>query len=109
MIARLKALNKGRARVWWVHHGTTAVRTMQIVLLAFSFLAVSTWDYQDQLEAERAMHRDVAEQLRQEKLARTLQRTVFVIEAATPAAAELKLAEIAGDMDVERMKLRVAR
>ena len=47
----------------------------------------------------------LAEELRQERLARTLPRTTFVIEAATPAEAQRKLAIVAGDADADRYRI----
>ena len=102
---RLHALNHGRLRIWLIHHGQEAKNATYLVAIVAAFLAVSHFDYQDQVEAEKAARRDVAEQLRQEKAARALPRTTFVIEAATPAEAQLRLAQIAGDADAERYRL----
>lgn len=105
MIARLKRLNGGRARVWWVHHGREAIRAAQLTAIVALYLAVSAFDYQDQLAQAEADRAAVAESLRQERIARGLPRTTFVIEAATAAEAQIRLAQIAGDADAQRYRL----
>lgn len=106
MTRSLHRLTGGRLRVWAISHGREAVRALQLVAIVGAFLTVSHFDYQDAIAAEKAAREDVAEQLRQEKIARTLPRTTFVIEAATPAEAQEKLAAIAGDADVMRYDVR---
>lgn len=109
MTRRLRSLNGGRARIWWVHHGREAIRAIQLVAIVGLFLAASHFDYTDAIEAEKAAREDVAEQLRQERIARRLERITFVIEASTPAEAQAKLAIIAGDADTQRYRLWVAK
>lgn len=99
MIPRLKALNKGRARVWWLTHGAKCIRTLQLVFLVVAFLFVSTMDYRDQVEAERAAHATVTEELRQERAIRSVPRTAWIVDARTPQEASTRLADIAGDLD----------
>lgn len=106
MIARLKRVNHGRLRVWWIHHGQEAIRAAQLTTIAVIFLVVSSFDYQDQIDQERAAHAAIAETLRRERAARGLPRTTFVIEAKTPQEASMRLAEIASDADVQRLTLR---
>ncbi len=106
MIARLKRVNGGRARVWWVHHHRDAIRAMQLTAIVGLFLFASTMDYQDQLDAERAARAQIAEDLRQEKVSRQFPRTTFVIEARTPAEAYAKLSEITGDLETQRYLTR---
>lgn len=105
MTRRLRALNGGRLRVWWLHHRRDAIGAAQLTAIVAIFLIVGHFDYQDQINAEKAAHRDVAEALRQERIARTLPRTTYIIEAATPAEAQSKLAQIAGDADAERYRI----
>lgn len=106
MRRRILGFNGGRARIWWVHHGQQAVRALQLIALICAYLAVSTFDHQDQLEQERSARAAATEALRQERAARGLPRTTFVIEAKTPQEASLKLAEIAGDLDGWRARNR---
>jgi hypothetical protein len=106
MTRAIRSLNKGRLRVWWIYHRQDAIRTLQLAAIVLLFLVASSMDYRDQVAAERAAHEAVREQLRDERAARGHSRTVYLIEAATPEAARMKLAEIAGEIDLERAKLR---
>lgn len=105
MTRRLRALNGGRFRVFWLHHGQEAKNAAYLIAIVALFMTVSHYDYRDAIAAERAARADVAEQLRQERIARTLPRTTYIIEAATPAEAQTKLAIIAGDADAERYRI----
>lgn len=106
---RLHALASGRLRIWWVTHRRDAVRAAQLVTLVALFLAASSADYQDQLDAERAAHEAVSEQLAQERAARGLPRVTFVIDAETIPAARMRLAEIEGAAMAERYRMRGAK
>lgn len=103
---RLRSLNAGRARIWWLTHRHEAKRAAQLVTLVALFLVASSMDYHDQLEAERAAKEAVAEQLASERSARGLPRVTFVIDARTPAEAKLRLAEIEGASMAERYGMR---
>lgn len=109
MIARLKRLNGGRARIWWLHHGREAIRAAQLVAIVALYLAVSTFDYHDQLAQAEADRANVAETLRQERAVNGMPRTAWIIEAKTPQEAQLRLAEIAGDLDTWRARNRGAQ
>lgn len=105
MTRALRAFNKGRLRIWLIHHGQEAKNAAYLVAIVSAFLTVSHFDYQDAIAAEKSARETVAEELRQERLARTLPRTTFVIEAATPAEAQRKLAIVAGDADADRYRI----
>lgn len=108
MTRTIRSLNQGRYRIWWLTRSRRRdlVVALQLLFLVAAFLAVSTWDYQDQLEQERYAKEDVSRILAEERKARELPRTVYVIEAATPQQVAEKLAGIAGELDNERAKLR---
>lgn len=103
---RLRSLNAGRARIWWLTHRHDAKRAAQLVTLVVLFLTASSMDYQDQLDAERAAKDAVAEQLAQERAARGLPRVTFVIDAKDIPAARMRLAEIEGAAMAERYGMR---
>lgn len=105
MTRALRGFNKGRARIWWIHHKRDAIGAAQLTAIVAIVLTVGHFDYQDQIDAEKAAREDVAEQLRQERAARALPGTVYIIEAATPAEAQSKFARIAGGADAERYRL----
>ena len=105
----LHRLTQGRLRIWLLTHRQDAIRAAQLVTLVVLFLTASTMDYQDQLDAERAAHREVAQTLAQERAARALPPTLYMIEARTPAEARLKMAEIEGAAMAERYRLRGAK
>lgn len=99
-------LLKGRFRVWWLTHGERAKLALMGVTMIALYSLVSHWDYQDALLAEKIAHDQSKRALAQEQKARTLPPTVFVIEAETPDKAQEKLAKIAGDLDLERFRMR---
>lgn len=105
MTRAIRSLNKGRARIWWLMHGQEAKNAAYLVAIVSIFLTVSHFDYADAVATEKAARADVEEQLRQERLARALPRTIYIIEAATPAEAQVKFAQIAGNADAERYRI----
>lgn len=108
MTRRIRSLNGGRARVWWIHHGREAIRALQLAFLVACFLAVSHFDYQDQIDQARAAHAAIREQVaRSEQVfGPPAPPTVFVLEARTVQDLDMRLAEIAGDLDTWRLKNR---
>lgn len=108
MTRRLKSLNHGRARVWWIHHGQEAKNAAYLVAIVSIFLTVSHFDYADQVAQAEADRDAVAEQLRAERAAKRLPRVAWVIESSDPGV-QMSLAEIAGALDVERAKMRGAK
>lgn len=104
----MRKLGKGRARVWWMTHGQRVKYAAMGITMVLLYGIASEMDYQDALLAEQMAHAEARRQLAQEQAARALPTTVYVLEAATPAAAQQKLARLAGEMDVERHKLREA-
>ena len=99
---RIRSINGGRARIWWLHHGREAVRALQLITVIALFLFASTMDYRDQLEQANQAREVAARRLNQERISHGLPRTTFVIEAATPDDARKRIAEIAGDLDTWR-------
>lgn len=109
---RLHAIAGGRLRILWMS------RREQIKLwgCAFALVAlfglVGRWDYEDQVasaqaaeERARVSESEARKELDEIRAAKKLPKTTFIIEATTPEAAALKLAEIAGDLDAERMRI----
>lgn len=109
MTRRIRALNSGRARIWWVHHGREAKNALALVCLVACYLIASTMDHQDQLDAEKSARDEVAATLAAEREARGIPRIAFVIEASSPKEAALKLADIEGAAMAERYKLWSAK
>lgn len=106
MVRPLKTLGKGRVRVWMLTHGEQARLALLGCTMVALYSLASHWDYQDALMAEQMAHDQAKRALAQEQKARTLPATVFVIEADTPDKAQEKLARIAGNLDLERLKMR---
>lgn len=102
----MRKLGKGSIRVWMLTHGEQAKLALMGITMVALYSLVSHWDYQDALLAEQMAHDQAKRALAQEQKARTLPATVFVIEAATPQQAQEKLAKIAGDLDLERFRMR---
>lgn len=108
MTRNIRALNRGRLYIWWVSRSRRRdlVVALQLLFVVAAFLAVSTWDYHDQLAYERFAKEDVQRILEEERRARELPKTVYVIEAKTPEKAQERLAQIAGELDLERAKMK---
>lgn len=109
MTRAIRSLNKGRLRVWWVHHGPEAKRAGLLALLAAIYLLVSELDYRDQVELARLAGAASAQAEAPAGFARPLPRITFVLDARTPEELELRLAEIAGGADGWRAELRGGR
>ena len=105
MSRAIRGLYQGRLRVWAMSHGQQFRLAIALVFLVLAFGLTGKWDYEDALAAEKSARADVAETLRQERIARALPGTVYIIEAATPAEAQSKFARIAGGADAERYRL----
>lgn len=108
MTRRIRALNQGRYRVWSLTRSRRGdlVIAAQVLFVVAAFLAVSTWDYRDQLAHERYAKADVQRMLDEEKAARAAPPTFWLVEAKTPEAAQEKLAQISGQIDKEREKMK---
>lgn len=111
MTRAIRSLNKGRLAVWWVTHRQEAIRSLQLTALVTLMLMAGHFDYQDQLDAERAARAQVEAQLAAagDLYGPPLPPTVFVLEARTPRELELRLAEIAGSLDGWRARMRGQR
>lgn len=105
MTRALRGIYQGRLRVWCMSHGQQFRLAIALVALVLAFGLAGKWDYEDQLAAEKSARGEVAEQLRQERIGRALPSTVYIIEAATPAEAQSKFAQIADGADTERYRL----
>ncbi len=105
MTRAIRGFYQGRLRVWCMSHGQQFRLAIALVALVLAFGLAGKWDYEDALAAEKAARENVAEELRQERIARSLPRTTYIIEAATPREAQSKLAQIAGDADAERYRI----
>lgn len=103
----LSRLGGGRFRIWWLCYGQRTKYALMAITMIGLYGIASEMDYQDALLAERIAHDQAKRALAQEQKARTLPPTVFVIEADTPDKAQEKLAKIAGDLDLERYKMRL--
>jgi hypothetical protein len=74
-----------------------------VLFLALLFLLMGYFDWRE-MHNRAEMYRQHAEQLQHDQeVMSQLPKTVFVIEAATPAELSLKLANIAGRLDAERI------
>lgn len=102
----LRSMGRGRLRVWWMTYRHQAVLALQVVFIVWAYLIVSTMDYHDQVAAERAAKQDVAKALDDERSSRKLPPTVWLIEAQTPEKAQQRLAQIAGQLDLDRARMR---
>ena len=112
MTRRIRALSGGRARVWWVHRGQDVIRAAQLAVVVALWLLVSHYDYQDALDAERGAYEAIAQE--RDALARQVEemgafsqqfpRVVFVVEARDRNELNIRLAEIAGDLDAARAR-----
>ena len=109
MTRAIRAFNKGRARIWWVHHGREATRAAQLTTLVALFIAASAFDYEDQLAMERSAREDAERQLADERALRGIPNPAIVIDARNAERFGIRLAEIAGGLDAERQKLRGVR
>ena len=99
MTRAIRGFNKGRARVWWVHHGRDAMAAASLMAIVAIFLLVSHWDHQDALAAERAARAKLEAQFPTEQYGPPLPPTVFILEARDGAELDMRVAEIIGDLD----------
>lgn len=106
---RLRSVNAGRLRIWWLTHRQDAVRAAQLVTLVALFLLASSMDYQDQLDAERAAAEAATAKLEAHRQAHGLPRVTFVIDVPDIPAAKMRLAEIEGAVMAERYRMRGAK
>jgi len=102
----IKAMARGKLRVWWLTNRHQAILALQVVFVVWAYLIASTMDYHDQVAAERSAKEQVARALQDERNARNLPPTVWLIEAKTPEKAQERLAQIAGQLDLDRARLR---
>lgn len=112
MTKRLRALNSGRLRVWWVCHREQVRNHAALAAILGLWMLQSHFAYQDDLDLERAAREAVTRQRddlqkRVEDMgtfSQTFPRVAFVIEARDRAELDLRLAEIAGDLDAARAR-----
>lgn len=98
---KLHALAGGRARVWWLTHRHEARTAGLFLILSALFVGYS----EVRLFAERGEKNELVKMLGDERVARVLPNTVYIIEAATVSKAQEKLARIAGELDVARYEM----
>lgn len=106
MTRRLRSLNGGRLRVWWIHHRQEARHHALFAILVGLWLLANHLDYQDQIDYERAMRAEAEQQLQSDRALRGLPNPAIVLDAKTAERFGLRLAEIAGGLDAERAKVR---
>ena len=100
---RLRSVWRGKFRVWCITHGHRFRLYGLVLFLALLFLLMGYFDWRE-MHNRAEMYRQHAEQLQHDQeVMSQLPKTVFVIEAATPAELSLKLANIAGRLDAERI------
>lgn len=105
-MTRLKALNSGRLRVWYVTHREDAKASALLAIIVGLFLLVSHFDHQDALEQERIARRIAEERAAAaEGFAPELPRVAFVLDARTRQDLYDRLREIAGATDREAGEL----
>lgn len=98
---KLKTLAGGNVYIWWVTHRHEA--RMAALFLILSALFVGYYEFR--LTAVQAEKSALQNALGDERAARVLPSTVYVLEASTVGKAQEKLARIAGELDVARYQM----
>lgn len=106
MIRALHRLTGGRLRIWLVSHGRDAKLAAQLVALVGLYLLASSMDYQDQLDAANARAEESARVLAAERALHGVPNPAIVLDARTAERYGLRLAEIAGGLDAERLRAK---
>lgn len=91
----------GNAYVWWLTHRHEARVAGLFLILSVLFVGY----YEVRFEIERVEKGELVKLLSDERAARALPNTVYVLEAATVTKAQEKLAKIAGDLDMARYEM----
>lgn len=106
---RLRKLWDGKFHIWCLTHGHRFRLVGLVLVLLGLFLLAGYFDWQD-LHGKAERYRKRVEMLQREKeVANQLPKTVFIIEAATPDELMVKMARIAGDLDVQRDAIRKSK
>lgn len=98
---KLKTLVGGNVYIWWLTHRHESRVAGLFLLLAVLFVGFSEW----RLAVERGEKDELVKLLSDERAARVLPNTVYILEAATVTKAQEKLARIAGDLDLARYEM----
>ena len=95
---KLKSLNKGRVRIWWLTHNHRPV----LAAILIAAIASLVFYYELRLQEERKVSALANDLLKAEQVARGLPKTMFLIEASTIPQAQNKLAKVSNDLDLAR-------
>ena len=96
----------GRSRIWWLTHREQFRLVLSVCALVLCLGLVGRWDYEDQVAMERSRADKAEASL---NAVHPLPPTTFIIEARTPAEAREKLADLAGQLDMQRAALKGAK
>lgn len=98
---RFRGWRGGGAYVWWVthrHEAKLGVLLLLLVVVMSTFFELRTYAAQrDKNEAVRA--------LEGMKVLKTLPSTIFILEGSTVEQAQVKLARVAGELDMARHEM----
>ena len=98
---KLKTIAGGGVYIWWLTHRHEA-RTAALFLILFALFITF---YESRLFFERGEKNELVRMLSDERAARVLPNTVYILEAPTVTKAQEKLARIAGDLDLARYEM----
>jgi hypothetical protein len=99
-------VRKGSFRVWWLTHRERVQTMLTLGTIVLALGMVGRWDYEDALEQEKAAHAAVKADLARHQAVHGVPSVVWLVESSTPEEARLKLAKVAGELDVARNQLR---
>lgn len=108
MTRRIRGINGGRARVWWVCNRQDVRNHALFAAVVGLWLLASHFDHQDALNAERAARESAEARAVQvdEWFGPPAPPVVILLEARNRGELDNKLIEIAGYLDVQRMEKR---
>lgn len=98
---KLKTIAGGGVYIWWLTHRHEARTAALFLILSALFVGYSEL----RLFAERGEKNELVKLLSEERSARALPNTVYILEAPTVTKAQEKLARIAGDLDLARYEM----
>lgn len=97
---------RGRLRVYLLTHGKEVRNAIALCSIVLAFIAGLFVRHHEELHNERQAHEQAKRKLAAEQAARTSPPIMYLIEAETIEEAQIKLARVAGQLDMERAKMR---